>query len=670
MTDDAVRTVRRRPIPRRLTALALLWLFALLSGVVAILVVTRGEPSRIAALGPSPSPSAAAPGGAVGAATSSPAPPAAPSPTATAPAVEPSPVAVASPAAEPPASPPASPAAEPRTVVRDECRGASPAVRAEALLANRYIIGRHPAVTLPANPRWNENPLKSQNWEYGYHTLRFVLDLLSAGQRDGGEKYLDRARFLLRDWIRDNPPAAGRSAFSWDDQATAWRAEVLVCAAEALPNEAWLDAALAVHATKLATPAFYSGEGASALNQNVALLDIGCRLKRSAWTDLARRRLAALVVDSVDAQGVTNEQAVSSEYYNWRNYDLARRRLEDCGITPPPELARIDRMPDFLASATLPNGEYVTLGDTGRAAATPIRGTTAEFAATGGRSGTHPANVFARYKAGFIFGRSGWGDERPFADESAYSMRFGPGLQWHGHADGGSVTLFALRSRLLEDPGVLSSSLDPWRRFAVGRSAHNVVTVDGRSFDASRPTTLVRSSTGPSGDEVVVRSVGYAGVDATRRIVYSRGLGYLVVEDRLRARSWINTRQLWHLAAEARPSVVGTSVGSKLATPHVRIIQLVATRKPQIVIGRRDPIQGWISYGTDHRTPAPTIEVRSGGTAVRYITLLAPTAKRDADVSVKDVRVTASGFSFLVTIDGHSERVTATGSTATVAPVR
>lgn len=631
-------------------------MLALLSGVATILVVTRGEQAGIAAVNPSPS--GGSPAAAVGSATSSPARPAAPSASATAPAVEPSPSAVVSPPVEPAAA------------VRDECRGGSPAVRAEALLANRYTIGRHAAVTLPANPRWNENPLKSRNWEYTYHTLRFVLDLLSAGQRDGGEKYLERARYLLRDWIQDNPPGAGRSIFSWNDHATAWRAEVLVCAAEVFPREAWLDNALAVHGAKLATPAFYRREGNHALNQNVALLDIGCRLSRPDWTDLARRRLAALVVDSVDAQGVTNEQAVFYEMYNWRHYDRARRRLEDCGLTPPPELARINKMPDFLANATLPNGEYVMLGDSGRTAATPIRGTTAEFAATGGQSGKHPANVFARYKAGFVFGRSGWGDERPFADESAYSVRFGPGLQWHGHADGGSVTLFALRSRLLEDPGIFTLNFDAWHRFAVGRSAHNVVTVEGRSFDASRPTTLVRSSTGPAGDEVVVRSAGYAGIDATRRIVYSRGLGYLVVEDRLRASSWINTRQLWHLAEDAHPAIDGTSVGSKRATPHVRIIQLVATRKPQIVIGRRDPVQGWISYYTDHRTPAPTIEVRSGGTAVRYITLLAPTAKTDADVSVTDVRVTASGFSFLVTIDGHSERVTATASTATVAPVR
>ena len=555
------------------------------------------------------------------------------------------------------------------TAVRDECRGGAPGVRADALLANRYTIGTHPAVALPVDLAWNENPLHSRNWQYGYQTLRFVLDLLSAGRQPGGERYLERAEVLLRDWIHDNPPGAGRSPFSWNDHATAWRAEVLVCAAEVLPRASWLDDALAVHAAKLASPAFYRGEGNHALNQNVALLDIGCRLGRPEWMELARRRLARLVVDSVDVQGATNEQAVFYEYYNWRNYERARRRLIDCGVTPPPELARIDRMPDFLANATLPNGEYVMLGDTGRTAATAIPGTTAEFAATAGARGPRPAGVFAKYAAGYIFGRTGWGVTRPFADESAYSVRFGRGLQWHGHADGGSVTLYGARSRLLEDPGIFTLNFDQWRAFAVGRSAHNVVTVDGRTFDPSRPTTLLRSSTGPTGDEVVVRTAGYAGVDATRRVIFSRGLGYLVVEDRLRAASVISTRQLWHLGEDAHPSIDGMSVGSASAGPHVRIVQLVATRRPAIVIGRLSPVQGWVSRYTDQRTPAPTIEVPARGSAVRYITLVSPTSGPDSAVTVRDVKVTLTGFSFVVTIDGRSERVTATGSGARVMPL-
>jgi Heparinase II/III-like protein/Heparinase II/III N-terminus len=564
-------------------------------------------------------------------------------------------------------SPTVAPPPAEQAAVRQECKGT--ASRASALLANHLTIGRHAQVTLPADPRWNENPLESRNWEYSYQTLRFVLDLLAAGRQTGGERYLDRATFLLRDWVRDNPPNAGRSPFSWNDHSTAWRAEVLVCAAEVLPRAAWLDDALAVHAAKLAAPSFYSGEGNHALNQNIALLDIGCRLSHPEWSDLARRRLAALVVESVDAQGVTNEQSVFYQKYNWQNYSRAKRRLEDCGIKPPPELARIDRMPGFLAHATLPNGEYVTLGDTGRAKAMSVPGTTAEFAATGGRSGKHPTAVFAKYSAGYIFGRSGWGDDRRFADESAWSLRFGAGMQLHGHADGGSVTLYAAGARLLQEAGIFTLNHDRWRQFAIGRTANNVVAVDGRVFDAKRPTTLLRSSTGATGDEALVRSTGYAGVDVTRRVVYSRALGYLVVEDRLTSRTPIVARQLWHLSETARPTVDGTSVGSKSSSPHVRIIQLVETRKPAIVKGQTSPIQGWISFYTDHRTPAPTIEVASAGRAVRYITLVAPAASSDASIGVRAVAVTADGFSFVVTIDGHAERVTATQSGTTIEPI-
>ena len=631
---------------RRRTGLALLSLLVVLSAAATLSLLSRNQQPR----GP------AAANGAVKESDH----------------VTPSTAYVSEPPSGPSLGPTSSPSASSPPIEQDDVRAdciGSPS-RADALLANHYTIGRHPQVTLPENPRWNENPLRSRNWEFSYHTLRFVLGLLTAGQRSGDGKYFDRATFLLQDWIRDNPPGRGRSVFSWNDHSTAWRAEVLVCAAEVLPHSAWLDNALAVHGAKLATPSFYRREGNHALNQNVALLDIGCRLGRPEWMDLARRRLATLVVKSIDPQGVTNEQSVFYQRYNWRHYSRAVRRLQDCGVAPPPQLARVGGMPDFLANATLPNGEYAMLGDTGRAAAVSIPGTTAEFAATGGRTGKRPATVFANYKAGFIFGRSGWGDDRAFGDESAWSVRYGEGLRWHGHADGGSVTLYAAGARLLEDPGIFTLNVDAWRQFAIGRTAHNVVTVDNAVFNASRPTALLRASTGATRDEVVVRSRGYAGVDATRRIVYSRALGYLVVEDRLSSATPIVARQLWHLSESARPTIDGTSVGSAAASPHARIIQLAGTQKPVIVKGRTRPVQGWISLYTDHRTPAPTIEIPAAGRIIRYITLVAPVTTTDAYVVVSDVRVTAAGFSFRVAIDGHAELVTATGTAATIAPVR
>ena len=568
------------------------------------------------------------------------------------------------PSAVPPSASPAPP------LLREGCRPVAGAVaRADDLLANRYTFGYLPTVELPANPRWNENPLKSRNWEFQYHSLRFVWDLLAAFQETADARYLDRASFLLRDWVRDNPRAAGRSVFSWNDHSTAWRAVVLVCAAELLPATAWLDRALVLHGRTLADPAFYVRHGNHALNQSVGLLEVGCRLGRKSWMDLAATRLDRLVRESVNAEGVTNEQAVFYQLYNWSNYTRARQRMAACNVPEPRSLARIDRMPEFLAHATLPNGEYVMLGATPQRKALAIPGTAAEYAATQGASGAVPTARFAIFGAGFAFGRTGWGEERPSADEVAWSARFGPGLKWHGHADGLSLTLYGRGSRLLEDPGVFTYNADRWHRYALGRSAHNVVTVDGRGYDPSRPTALLAQSTSASCDYLLLRNRGVAGVTHQRRIVFSPRSGYVLVDDVLTSDAPRTFRQLWHLVADGDPVIEAGVVRTRRKRGNLTIVQLLSTGAPRIVTGRANPVQGWFSSRLEHRIPAPVVEVPQRGRSVRYLTLLLPTAEPGAAYDVRDLEVTRGGFALTITVGGVTERVTVEGDMASITPV-
>lgn len=537
------------------------------------------------------------------------------------------------------------------------------------MLANRYTFSNMPTVELPADPRWNESPLKSRNWEFQYHTLRFVWDLTAAFEQTGDARYLDRAGVLLRDWVEDNPRRAGRSVFSWNDHATAWRAVVLVCAAELLPDEPWLENAVLLHGRTLADPAFYVRHSNHALNQNVGLLEVGCRVGRGDWIDLAAVRLDRLVRESVDDEGVTNEQAVFYQFYNWFNYDRARRRMATCGVPEPASLARIDRMPQFLAHATLPNGEYVMVGATPQRKATSIPGTIAEYAASQGASGPRPRSRFAIFKAGFAFGRSGWGEDRPMADEIAWSARFGPGLKWHGHADGLSVTLYGHGSRLLEDPGLFTYNADRWHRYALGRTAHNVVTVDGFAYNASRPTLLLAQSTSASSDHLLLRNQGVAGVDHRRRIVFSPRLGYMLVDDVLTSNAPRTFRQLWHLVPDGDPIVEDGVVRTRRERGNLAIVQLLATGPPRVVVGRTDPVQGWFSRRLEHRIPAPVVEVSQRGRSVRYLTLLLPSAEEDAAYDVRDLEVRPGGFSLTITFGGKTERVIVDGEEASIAPV-
>jgi asparagine N-glycosylation enzyme membrane subunit Stt3 len=57
------------------------------------------------------------------------------------------------------------------------------------------------------------------------------------------------------------------------------------------------------------------------------------------------------------------------------------------------------------------------------------------------------------------------------------------------------------------------------------------------------------------------------------------------------------------------------------------------------------------------------------GTSVRYLTVLVPDADGRFAVAFRDVRVSSTGFSLSVTVDGRTERVSATATGSSIVPV-
>ena len=540
--------------------------------------------------------------------------------------------------------------------------------RADALLADRYELPPHRVVSLPHDPRWNEDPLHDRNWQFQYHAMRYVLDLLKAWQATGRTTYRDRALWLLRDWARDNPRHGAPSPFSWNDHSTALRAVVYACAAQLTPMTTWLRSALDLHGRTLADEGFYVRIGNHALNQSLGLLEVGRALRRWDWMRLARDRLSALVLRSVDAQGVSNEQAVFYQAYNRTRYRLAEDRLRAVGLQPGPGFARVTLMPRFLALATLPNGEYEMIGDTEATRLLSIPGTWAEFVATAGAHGPKPPVTMA-FADGYLFARSGWGEHRAFADETFLSVRWGdPPRTVHGHPDGTAVTLFAWGTRLLVDPGKWTFNHDAWRTFFTSRRAHDVVVVDGLTWQRSAPSVRLSRTQTSRYVDLRLATDGYAGVHQVRRVTWSRRLDYLIVEDRLTSSQPRTFRQLWHLVEGSAPTVGVSTVVTHRARGNVLIRELVGRPDLRIVSGRTDPIQGWISYHYGTRVAAPVVEAVRHGSEVTYLTLIVP-AKGSPVVDVAGLRSTARGYAVTISIGGHSERVVAVGSSITITPL-
>jgi hypothetical protein len=568
-----------------------------------------------------------------------------------------------------PAPEPTPPPPSAITAIPAHCRGWADAVaRADLLLAGRYWLAYHPTVALGMDPTWRENPLADRNWEFMHHSLQVISSLLEAWADTGSPAYLAQAEFLLRDWVEENPRVGSVSIWAWDGHATALRAGVLACASIYLPDRPWLQGALVLHGKTLADPLFYEKHGNHALNQSIGLLEVAHVVGRADWAQLATNRIAALILESVDSQGVTNEQSIAYQWYNLGRYRLAEARLKAMDLPIPAGFSRLDQMPKFLAYATRPDGKWETLGDTDTMAAIPIPGTWAEYAATGGAAGPKPGGTLAIYRAGFLFARSGWGETRAFADEVFLSLRFGPAPIIHGHADGTAITFYGYGSRLLVDPGKYSYNYDAYRTFVKGRTAHNVVTVDGLTWNNKASTTLVKHRYSATMVDAITTTSGYKGVRQQRRVTFSRRLHYVLVEDRASSTIVRRFRQLWHLSETANPLVSRTSFRTRNARGNVLVRQLIPVTSSVIVKGRTKPVQGWISHKHGTRIAAPVVEVVKSGRSVRYLTLIVPAAGLPR-ATISGLRTTAGGYTVVVTIGGKSERVTVSATGASIVPL-
>jgi hypothetical protein len=392
---------------------------------------------------------------------------------------------------------------------------------------------------------------------------------------------------------------------------------------------------------------------------------MGRVLEHQPFIDKAEYRINEFIGRSLDTQGVINEQSVGYQYYNYRRYLTALDRLEDAGAEAGPEFDRVARMPNFLAHATLPNGRYEMIGDTSDTAAAAIPGTFAEYAATRGASGPKPDRTVARYSAGYLFARSGWGRDgvRAPSDETFFSTKWGAAPILHGHADGMSLTLGSWGARLLLGPGIYRYGVDPFRVYVKGRSAHNIVTVDGATWSNSAGTGRVvdNSLTSDKYVDIQLRAAGYPGVTHTRRITYSRALDYLIVDDQLSSTATHTYRQVWHLGWDADPVVSGSKVQTRRTKGNVLIAQLYGRPTARIVKGATSPIQGWTSYTYGKISKTPAAEVIQTGRSVRYITLVVP-ARGQPKPSIKSFKASSGGFDITMTNNGRTERLVVGGS--------
>lgn len=515
-----------------------------------------------------------------------------------------------------------------RAVARDD------RTAARRVLAGWLDVPGFDPVRIGKGPRfdWEFDPFGHPSWVARFRSLTWVQPLLRlTGERDA---YRKRAESILRDFVAANPlSVAAPPAPVWEPTITAKRAETLLCATGVLGDATWLSAGLAEHGTLLADR--WSGAWNRGTMEIRALLALGCLTGNDGWVALAERRVAESFSDTwpapvIGVDGSTNEQALSyarTVYWLWRQI---ARDLAACGREVPDVIpARLPLLLRFLADATMPNGHLVPLGDTYASLDPPrVKGSPGEYAGTLGERGTAPEHLVGVYAGGYVFGRSGWGTERPFGEESFYSLRFGPGRQFHGHNDHQSLTWFAGGRQLLVDSGHEGYLPGPYRAYLQSARAHNVLLPARSDPDFAAVTRLARYRIAEAAHYFEVTDAAI-GAMRTRDVLFLQKPDAIVVLDRVRGGPAQRYDQLWHLAPELRVAEIGTDAVSAFAPDGagVAVVRIPWSAEnsgasTEVTRGESDPYQGWVSGRLWDRTPAPVVTFSELGRDPTFLTVV------------------------------------------------
>ncbi len=385
---------------------------------------------------------------------------------------------------------------------------------ADEVMRGELPLVEQPPVKIGTKINWAMSPYHNRSWEFVFQSLRWMGTLVVAYENSGEERYLDRAKEITKDWVDHNRRGArGTPSYAWKDHPVSLRSQALVCLSMHV-KDAWLKQTLAEHAKLLSDSRLYKKGHNHGIDQDIALMAIGCRYGRKDWTGLAVKRLTGTVKLDVDSQGALMEQAPRYAVYVHSRLMVAMTNIKDCGRKVPGEISRrADALKAFVAHSTQPNGFMVPIGD-GSAVVEPKMET-----------GTPKENVKV-YKAGYVYGRTDWG--KP--ESAFYSIRFGPGLKFHGHEDHLGVTYYAQGRDILVDGGFNSYEKSSYRYWTLSPEAHNVPSVVGARFRPRTASKLVKTSYGKDRQAFKLTDKAY-GASRTRSVLVNHGQDVMAVLD-------------------------------------------------------------------------------------------------------------------------------------------
>lgn len=542
---------------------------------------------------------------------------------------------------------------------RGSTEGGDLELRAAELMASRLRFLSYPAVTVPEDLSWDEDPFGDRSWNFELHNMGYVAVLARAYAATEHLPYIERAEALTLDWIGDNsgysmsPP----SEFVWNDHTTAirlgswlvfWEAWTKSPAFSQKKMEQVLGSMIA-HAERLASSDFYTENHNHGIDQDLALLGFALlfpEMERSdTWRELALQRLALQLTQTISPKGVQLEHSPGYHLLLMETVQDVGRMLRDFDIEDQfgfDLTGLYGKMARFASTTIQPNGLITPIGDTSgnidsyAALDWSVAETDPwlEYHVSSGRSGILQDTVMAYPEEGYAVIRDFDGGSLTY-DRSFYLFFTSAANEvtgiGHKHADDLSFVLVYGGRDFLIDSGQYSYKRDEGRDYVKSSRAHNVVLVDGDDFRGWE-SSFDAFTTSP--DHTVIRAShrNYPNFEHKRWIVHIRPAKVFVIDE---IRPLVADQrhhmfeQLFHFAADLDvrtaqngQQVIASPGSIRGDSPTLRLTQLHGAFDARVVAGQRAPMLGWRSLEHGVLEPSPVAVFTTRGESALYVTLI------------------------------------------------
>lgn len=492
-------------------------------------------------------------------------------------------------------------------------------------------VGHYGTFRLKKNPSWRHTSALDYSGNGHMHSLNWALPLLTQGMRTNNKAMRKRFYKIILDWIKDNPPKKPRQQIAYGQIELGFRMITLSCAlAGPVPGKKKRKKIVSSMRTqaKVARQRWVNSNNVAFL-QAAGIFAVGCSLGDRKTLKKGKKLMGQNVEKMIASDGSVREGSLlyARNTYIWTQQQISRMRA--CGTSPGAKLRRSNLIPAFLAHSVRPDGRYEALGDGGsRKAArdqTPA-GSALRYAATRGTEGSRPDGLYRTYEAGFIFGRSGWGQRQKFRKETYYSIRTGPGpaTEYHAHHDAFALTVASRGSQLLYDTGPYRYIHNKAARYIRSRPAHNTVVIEGRQADGRRPW-VSKAYSSAEGDFTSVVDRGVAGSTLQRTIWYDRTGDFFVVMDDVETGKPAPFFANWNLGRDRTVTIDGQVVSTDGPGANVSLINVASPVTWSVLTGKSGSNWGgWSSFKYGELVASPSVRARATQGTNRTVTLIFP----------------------------------------------